>query len=97
MPGVDHTKVRLAVRDYLVWTYSARYIQKLDLVYSKPEEADGKATALVVHAKYAFSHRDARKSETLKRGQERLRLQETSYGYRVLELKHSRVLDLNNL
>ncbi len=84
--GVNRAKAELAVRDYLFWTYSARYIEKLELTYSAPEDADGKATDLVVHADYAFSHRDARRSQALQRGQERLRLQKTDYGYRVLEL-----------
>ncbi len=92
MPGVDDKKVRLAVRDYLFWNYSARYIEQMRLSYSRPEEADGKATDLVVHVSYAFATRDASKIQTLKRGQERLRLQETNYGYRVLELNPPRLL-----
>ena len=92
MPRVDHEKVRQAVRDYLFWTYSARYIEQLDLAYSEPEEADGKAADLVVHAKYAFSTRDGGRVHSLTRGEERLRLQKTEYGYRVLELKQQRLL-----
>ena len=61
MPGVDDKKVRLAVRDYLFWNYSARYIEQVSLSYSRPEDADGKATDLVVHVSYAFTTRDANK------------------------------------
>ncbi len=92
MPGVDDKKVRLAVRDYLFWNYSARYIEQMSLSYSRPEEEDGKATDLVVHVSFAYTTRDANKVQTLKRGQERLRLQETDYGYRVLELIPPRIL-----
>lgn len=84
VPVVDRGKVEQAVRHYLRWAYSARSVEQLRMTFDKPQEADGKATDLVVHARYAFSSRQAPGRQTLTWGDERLRLQATDRGYRVL-------------
>ncbi len=82
---VDRAKVEQAVRNHLRWTQSARSVERLSLVYDKPQEADGKATDLVVHVRYAISSRQTRGPQTLTWGNERLRLQATGNGYRVID------------
>lgn len=84
VPIADRGKVEQAVRHYLRWEQDARSIDKLTIRYAKPQEADGKATDLVVYVRYAISSRQARRPQTLSWGEERLRLQTTGRGYRVL-------------
>ena len=85
VPVVDRGKVEQAVRHYLRWAQNARSVEQLSIAYDKPQEADGKATDLVVHARYAISSRQGRGPHTLSWGNERLRLQATDRGYRVID------------
>ena len=82
---VDRGKVEQAVRNYLRWEHSARAVERLSLAFDKPQEADGKATDLVVHARYAISSRQGGRPQVLSWGTERLRLQATDRGYRVID------------
>ncbi len=82
---VDRGKVEQAVRHYLRWAQNARSVEQLSIAYDKLQEADGKATDLVVHARYAISSRQGRGPHTLSWGNERLRLQATDRGYRVID------------
>lgn len=84
VPVVDRELVERAVRHYLRWERDARSIDKLSIRYAKPEKGDGKATDLVVYVRYAIASREARRPQTLSWGEERLRLQTTDRGYRVL-------------
>ena len=85
VPVVDRAKVEQAVRHYLRWAHNARSVERLSIAYDKPQEADGKATDLVVHARYAISSRQSRGPQTLSWGNERLRLQAADRGYRVID------------